>query len=80
MSSRAKTGTHKNGPVGRGGADGPAGRSLDHGSQAVCVRAFLAGIEARAGTFLCRYHKGLPVTALAPARFVGSIETGNYRV
>ena len=41
-----------------------------------CVRAFLAGIEARAGTFLCRYHKGLPVTALAPARFVGSIETG----
>ena len=31
---------------------------------------------ARAGTFLCRYHKGLPVTALAPARFVGSIETG----
>ena len=24
-----------------------------------CVRAFLAGIEARAGTFLCRYHKGL---------------------
>ena len=43
-----------------------------------CVRAFLAGIEARAGTFLCRYHKGLPVTALAPARFVGSIETGVY--
>ncbi len=41
-----------------------------------CVRAFLAGIEARAGTFLCRHHKGLPVTALAPARFVGSIETG----
>ena len=41
-----------------------------------CVRAFLAGIEDRAGTFICRHHKGLPWTALAPERFVGSIETG----
>ena len=41
-----------------------------------CVRAFLAGIEDRAGTFICRHHAGLPWTALAPERFVGSIATG----
>jgi hypothetical protein len=41
-----------------------------------CVREFLAGVEDRAGKFICRYHKGLPWTALAPERFVGSIETG----
>ena len=41
-----------------------------------CVREFLAGVEARAGTFICRHHQGLPVTALTPERFVGAIETG----
>ena len=41
-----------------------------------CVRAFLTGIAARAGKVICRHHQGLPVTALAPERFVGSIETG----
>ena len=42
----------------------------------VCVRAFLAGIAARGGKTICRHHQGLPVTARAPERFVGSIETG----
>ena len=41
-----------------------------------CGREFLAGVEARAGTFICRHHQGLPVTALTPERFVGAIETG----
>ena len=41
-----------------------------------CVRAFLTGIAARAGKVICRHHQGLPVTALAPERCVGSIETG----
>ena len=41
-----------------------------------CVRGFLVGIETRGGTFICRDHKNLPVAALAPARFVGAIDTG----
>ena len=42
----------------------------------VCVRAFLAGIKDREGHFICRQHKGLPVTALGAERRVGSTETG----
>ena len=41
-----------------------------------CVRAFLAGIKDREGHFICRQHKGLPVTALGAERRVGSTETG----
>ncbi len=41
-----------------------------------CVRAFLAGITARAGHFICRRHNGLSVTALGAERRVGSTETG----
>ena len=41
-----------------------------------CVREFLVGIAARGGKIICRHHQGLPVTARAPERFVGSIETG----